>query len=69
MLGEDHMWLITYGETHTRVTTLKGALLDHSETSRRSQCTPDIDISNEPQANPALLAHIVVKKELGVRLS
>jgi hypothetical protein len=68
MLGEDHMCLITYGETHTRVTTLKGALLDHSETSR-SQCTPNIDISNEPQANPALLAHIVVSKELGVRLS
>lgn len=37
ILGEDHMSLITYGETHTRVTTLKGALLDPSETSRRGQ--------------------------------
>lgn len=32
-LGEDHMSLITYSETHTRVKALKSALLDHTETS------------------------------------
>lgn len=60
MLGEDHMSLITYGETHTRVKMIKGALLYHSETSQRGQYT-----RTSTYQNPVLLAH-TVRREVGV---